>query len=123
MILSDEIKKVFLAGIGAMALTAEKSKELLDQMVAKGELTVEQGKVINEELKRKAKDELNQMVTVKVAACEPGEDGKTTKTDETTLGGGDALEGALKAVKALNEQQLAALKAALSASQNPPKAE
>lgn len=48
---SDNIKKIILAGIGAVAVTAEKSKDLLDEMVEKGELTVEQGKVLNEELK------------------------------------------------------------------------
>lgn len=52
---SDNIKKVILAGIGAMAVTAEKSKDLLDEMVEKGELTVEQGKVLNEELKHNIK--------------------------------------------------------------------
>ena len=44
------LKKVLLAGIGAVAVTGEKSKELLDEMVKKGELTVEQGKALNEEL-------------------------------------------------------------------------
>ena len=40
--LGDNIKKILLAGIGAVAVTAEKSKDLLDEMVEKGELTVEQ---------------------------------------------------------------------------------
>ena len=44
----ENIKKLLLAGIGAVATTAEKSKELLEDMVEKGELTVEQGKVLNE---------------------------------------------------------------------------
>ena len=48
--LTDNLKKVILAGIGAVATTAEKSKDVLDDMVKKGELTVEQGKVLNEEL-------------------------------------------------------------------------
>lgn len=52
---SDNIKKVILAGIGAVAVTAEKSKDLLNEMVEKGELTVEQGKVLNEELKHNVK--------------------------------------------------------------------
>lgn len=52
---SESIKKILLAGVGAVAVTAEKSKELLDEMVAKGELTVEQGKVLNEELKHSIK--------------------------------------------------------------------
>lgn len=53
--LSDNLKKIFLAGIGAVAVTAEKSKDLLEEMVEKGELTVEQGKVLNEELKHNVK--------------------------------------------------------------------
>lgn len=53
--LGDNIKKVLLAGIGAVAVTAEKSKDLLDEMVKKGELTVEQGKTLNEELKHNIK--------------------------------------------------------------------
>jgi polyhydroxyalkanoate synthesis regulator phasin len=49
---SDEMKKVFLAGIGALATTAEKTKEVIETLIEKGEITVEQGKIINEELKR-----------------------------------------------------------------------
>ena len=51
----ENVKKLLLAGIGAVAVTAEKSKDLLDEMVEKGELTVEQGKVLNEELKHNIK--------------------------------------------------------------------
>ena len=50
--LNDDLKKILLMGIGAVATTAEKSKEMVDSLVEKGELTVEQGKVLNEELKR-----------------------------------------------------------------------
>nr|WP_294491721.1 hypothetical protein [uncultured Mediterraneibacter sp.] len=57
--LSDNIKKIILAGIGAVAVTAEKSKDLLDEMVEKGELTVEQGKVLNEELKHNIREKMN----------------------------------------------------------------
>lgn len=59
---SDNIKKVILAGIGAVAMTAEKSKDLLDEMVEKGELTVEQGKVLNEELKHNIKKTVKEKV-------------------------------------------------------------
>ena len=54
--LTDNLKKVILAGIGAVATTAEKSKDVLDDMVKKGELTVEQGKVLNQELKHNIKE-------------------------------------------------------------------
>ena len=52
--MSDTARKIFLAGVGAVATTAEKSSQLVDDLVKKGELTVEQGKTLNEELKQKA---------------------------------------------------------------------
>ncbi|NCC85107.1 MAG: hypothetical protein EOM03_13405 [Clostridia bacterium] len=50
----DGIKNLLLAGLGAAATTLEKSQELIEQMTRRGELTVEQGKVLNEELKHRA---------------------------------------------------------------------
>lgn len=52
--LGDGFKNIFLAGIGAVAIGAEKGKDLVDQLVAHGEMTVEQGKQINSELKHRA---------------------------------------------------------------------
>ena len=40
----ESIRKILLAGIGAVAVTGEKSKEVLDDLVKKGELTVEREK-------------------------------------------------------------------------------
>ena len=54
--LSNGVKKVFLAGVGAVAVGAEKSQELVEELIKKGELTVEQGKALNEELTRKVKE-------------------------------------------------------------------
>ncbi|MCC6094797.1 MAG: hypothetical protein LIV24_07260 [Eubacterium sp.] len=51
--LTDTFRNVFLAGVGAVAVGAEKSKALIDTLVEKGEITVEQGKVLNQELKHK----------------------------------------------------------------------
>ena len=80
---SDNIKKVLLAGIGAVAVTGEKSKELLDEMVKKGELTVEQGKALNEELKHNIKKTMKEKVNVSVKASSPEE--LDTLLDEMTL--------------------------------------
>ena len=52
--LSDAARKVFLAGVGAIAVGAEKTADVVNDLVEKGELTVEQGKAVNEELKHKA---------------------------------------------------------------------
>ncbi|MCO6558735.1 MAG: phasin family protein [Bifidobacterium sp.] len=54
--LGDGLRTVFLAGIGALATTAEKGQQIVDELVKKGELTVEQGKTLNTELKHKAQE-------------------------------------------------------------------
>ncbi len=52
--IGDGLKDVFLAGVGAMAITGEKAKGLVDTLIEKGAITVDQGREINSELKRKA---------------------------------------------------------------------
>ena len=71
--LTDGLKKILLAGIGTVAVTAEKSKDVLDELVKKGELTVEQGKVLNEELKHNIKKTVKDSVNVSVKASSPEE--------------------------------------------------
>ena len=63
---SEGLKKIFLAGIGAVATTVETATDLVDTFVEKGELTVEQGKVLNEELKHNLKTKVKDHVTVNV---------------------------------------------------------
>ncbi|MBT1161921.1 MULTISPECIES: phasin family protein [Bifidobacterium] len=67
----DGLRKVFLAGVGALATTVEKSQEIVDDLVKKGELTVEQGKALNTELKRKAAEVKEESAKKDAAAEEP----------------------------------------------------
>lgn len=73
MELGENIKKLLLAGIGTAAVTAEKSKEILDDLVKKGELTVEQGKVLNQELRHDFKEKVKKNVNVSVKPTSPDE--------------------------------------------------
>lgn len=57
--LGDGLKKIMLAGIGALAVTGEKSQEIVESLVKKGEITVEQGKVLNQELKHNIKSKVD----------------------------------------------------------------
>lgn len=52
--IEDGFKDIFLAGVGALAITGEKAKEVVDTLIEKGSITVEQGKDINQELQHKA---------------------------------------------------------------------
>ena len=47
------LKNLLLAGIGTMAYTSEKAQSIVDELVKKGELAVNEGNQLNEELKRK----------------------------------------------------------------------
>ncbi len=53
MSVTDILKKTLLAGVGAAAVAVEKSSEIVDSLVQKGELTVEQGKALEQELRYK----------------------------------------------------------------------
>lgn len=80
MELGNGLKKLLLAGVGTVAVTAEKSKEILDELVKKGELTVEQGKVLNQELKHNIKETIKTKTTPAPAPAPeaPKEDIKDT---------------------------------------------
>ena len=69
----DGLKKLFYAGIGGVAITGEKLKDVIDEMAEKGELTVEQGKVLNEELKHNIKKTVKDNINVSVKANTPDE--------------------------------------------------
>lgn len=47
------LRKLLLAGIGSVATTYEKAEGIVDELVKKGEIAVNDGKELNEELKRK----------------------------------------------------------------------
>lgn len=54
--MKNEIKNIFLAGIGSAAYTYEKASKMVNDLVEKGKLTVEEGKELSEELKRNIKN-------------------------------------------------------------------
>ena len=46
--LEDGLKKTVMAGIGAMATTAEAAKNVVDTLAKKGEQAVQQGKAVKD---------------------------------------------------------------------------
>ncbi|MGZ9587273.1 phasin family protein [Paenibacillus marinisediminis] len=90
MSIQDDMKKVLLVGIGAVATTAEKSMELVDTFLKKGQITLDQAKVLNEELKR-------------TAGTKPAADSSVNVLDK---------------LNAMSKDELAALKAKLAEMEN-----
>lgn len=91
MKLSDPIKTLLLAGIGAAAVTTEKSKEVIDSLVKKGEITVDEGKTLNQELKRKSQSRKEDRTADKIS--------KMTKEER------DSLRARLDAADAAEEKE------------------
>ena len=105
--LSEGLRKLILASIGAVAATKEKSEGILDELV---KLTVEQGKVLNEELKHNIKDAIRENVTLHVVTPEEtcGEENDEEESAD------DTADFVMDAVDSLNDEQLAALKARIA---------
>lgn len=58
----DELKKILLAGIGLTSMTYEKSEKFVKDLVEKGRLTVDEGKELQSELKRKSQAEAQEIL-------------------------------------------------------------
>lgn len=58
--ISDAARKFFLAGVGAVSVTAEKSKDVVDDLVKRGEISVKQGRELNKELTKKATEAVHE---------------------------------------------------------------
>lgn len=61
----NELKKAMLAGVGTAATAYEKADSFIVDMVSKGKMTVEDGKVLSEELKRNVQEK-TQEATIEI---------------------------------------------------------
>lgn len=52
----DQLKKALLAGLGSAAYTYEKASKVIDEMVDKGKITLDEGKELSQELKLNIKE-------------------------------------------------------------------
>lgn len=72
MDIDEAIRRMFLAGVGAISMTGEKAKELVEELVKRGEISVAQGKALTEELQRKLRSKVKSAVGCKpenIADC------------------------------------------------------
>ena len=100
--MGEDLRKLILAGVGAAAATKEKSEVIFQELVRKGELTVEQGRVLNEELKHNLREAIRENVTVNVL---------------------DMSEDIMSSVKDMDDEQLEALKQCIRDAEQARKAE
>lgn len=62
--IGEVLRKLILAGVGVAVVGKEKSEVIFQELVKKGELTVEQGKVLNEELKHNIREAIRENVII-----------------------------------------------------------
>ena len=58
----NDLHKDLLAGIGLTAMTVDKADSFVKELVEKGRLTVEEGKELEQELKRQSKEEAQEFL-------------------------------------------------------------
>lgn len=103
--ITSGLRKLILAGIGAAAIANEKGGEVLDALSKRGEVTVEQGRVLNEELKRNLKENVRENV----------ETVKQSVKDNVRVHVIYPEDDLMNAVDGMDEEQLAALKERIAA--------
>ena len=114
--IGEGIRKLIMAGIGAVAMTKERSEDVLKELVRKGELTVEQGKVLNEELKRNLKETVRENVeTARENVETVKESVKESLKDNVHVHVIYPEDDLMNAVDGMDEEQLAALKERIAA--------
>ena len=59
--LTETFQNIFLAGVGALSIGGEKAKAVIDDLVERGQVTVDQGRKLNEELKHKAEESVSKV--------------------------------------------------------------
>lgn len=97
-IIMEELKKVLLAGIGLTSMTLEKSDAFVKELVEKGRLTVDEGKELQSELKRRSEDEAKEFLTDLDRKTKPIQ--YATKEDVSRLE--DKIDALLKKSNILN---------------------
>ena len=58
----DELKKVLMAGIGLTAMTYDKAEKIVKELMDKGRLTLDEGKELQSELKRRSQEEAKDLL-------------------------------------------------------------
>ena len=58
----NDLKKVLLAGIGLTAMTVDQADSFVNELVEMGRLSVEEGKELEQELKRQSKEEAQEFL-------------------------------------------------------------
>lgn len=89
--LGSTLRQIVLAGIGAIVIGVEKSEELIDKLVKKGELTSKKGKALNEELKHNINERIKKTEVI-------------SKVDVESMSHEERME-VLKKIRDLEERQ------------------
>jgi polyhydroxyalkanoate synthesis regulator phasin len=85
--IGSELKKILMAGIGAVSVSVEKAQEIVSTLAQKGEITFEQAKTLSEEMAVKVKKSIEESEIKRAFGGKPTSDSvirdlKTLSPDE-----------------------------------------
>ncbi len=101
--ISDDLRKLAMAGVGAVSLAAEKGREAVEELSKRGEEAVKQGQVVNEQLKHDIKQTIKDNVTVVTEKLD--KDGVLAALDTLTPEALSAIPGKLESLAAKPEEK------------------
>lgn len=67
--INSELKKILMAGIGAVSTGVEKSQQVIERLAQKGEITYEQAKVLSQEAASKVKKAYDESCIADFFSC------------------------------------------------------
>lgn len=80
--MKETLENIMLMGLGAMAMTSEKAKDLKEELLKKGKEAYKEGEALNEELKHKINEKMKESVTISVKKIEITKDDIINEIDK-----------------------------------------
>ena len=95
MKINEDIRKVMMAGLGALSVLAEKTQETVESLAQKGEEALDHGQVLNERLRHK----IRQAIRDEKPDAQPGKDDILNALDQLSPGELKEIKEKIKSLK------------------------
>ena len=102
--MSETLRKLGLIGIGVLAITEEKIKQTVDELIEKGEMNREEGKSLVQELLTEKKKQMQELGDRISADVQNAVDRSKIATKDDVARLEEKITGLEKAVKELSEK-------------------
>jgi polyhydroxyalkanoate synthesis regulator phasin len=103
--LGNELKKILMAGIGAVSVSVEKAQEIVNTLAQKGAITFEQAKTLSEEAAAKIKKAIDESEIKKALDHKPTQDSVIRDLKSLTADELACIKKSIEELESLNAEQ------------------